>query len=98
MSNCYISKYMRFSNSCSYFDEIFCGIHRYPEDRVPSFSRHRESMLKDLEDQGWQVRQEDVLMLEKEIEQANTFLVQSQDLRKASEQVLVYLVFDRTGD
>lgn len=61
--------------------------HRYPEDRVPSFSANREAMMSDLEDQGWQVRQEDIMLLEKEIEQANTFLVQSQDLRKASEQV-----------
>lgn len=45
-------------------------------------------MIKDLGDQGWQVPQEDILLLEKEIEQANTFLIQSQDLRKASEQVI----------
>jgi hypothetical protein len=43
--------------------------------------------MNDLEDQGWQVRKEDILMLEKEIEQANTFLLQSKDLRKTSEQV-----------
>ncbi|KAK3738170.1 hypothetical protein QZH41_019678, partial [Actinostola sp. cb2023] len=59
---------------------------KYPEDRVTSFAANRESMMEDLEQQGWQVRREDVLMLEKEIEQANTFLIQSKELRKASEQ------------
>lgn len=46
-------------------------------------------MMNDLENQDWQVSKEDIVLLEKEIEQANTFLTQSKDLRKASEQVRV---------
>ncbi|EDO28327.1 predicted protein [Nematostella vectensis] len=59
---------------------------KYPEEKVPSFLQHRESMMKDLEEQEWQVPQEDILALEREISQANTFMQQSMDLRTTSEQ------------
>lgn len=44
-------------------------------------------MMDDLEKQGWPVSPADINLLEKEIQQAQTFLLQSQDLRKKSEEV-----------
>lgn len=47
-------------------------------------------MMDDLEKQGWPVSPADINLLEKEIQQAQTFLLQSQDLRKKSEEVTSY--------
>ena len=44
-------------------------------------------MMDDLEKQGWPVDQGDINLLEREIEQAQTFLLQSKDLRQKSEEV-----------
>ena len=44
-------------------------------------------MMDDLEKQGWPVNPDDISLLEKEIQEAQTFLLQSQDLRQKSEQV-----------
>ena len=44
-------------------------------------------MMDDLEKQGWPVDQDDINLLEREIEQAQTFLLQSKDLRQKSEEV-----------
>lgn len=44
-------------------------------------------MMDDLEKQGWPVDQGDINLLEREIEQAQTFLLQSKDLRQKSEDV-----------
>lgn len=44
-------------------------------------------MMDDLEKQGWPVDQADINLLEREIEQAQTFLLQSKDLRQKSEEV-----------
>ena len=60
---------------------------RYPEDRVPSFLSNKASMMDDLEKQGWPVSPDDINLLEKEIQQAETFLLQSKDLRQKSEEV-----------
>ena len=60
---------------------------RYPEDSVPSFLSNKASMMDDLEKQGWPVSPDDINLLEKEIQQAETFLLQSKDLRQKSEEV-----------
>ena len=60
---------------------------RYPEDRIPSFLDNKQSILDDLERQGWPLDPEDITLLEREIEQAQTYLLQSKDLRQKSEQV-----------
>lgn len=60
---------------------------RYREDRLPSFLANKASMMDDLEKQGWPVDPEDINLLEREIEQAQTFLTQSKDLRQKSEEV-----------
>ena len=44
-------------------------------------------MMDDLEKQGWPVSPDDINLLEKEIQQAETFLLQSKDLRQKSEEV-----------
>lgn len=44
-------------------------------------------MMDDLEKQDWPVDPNDINLLEKEIEQAQTFLQQSKDLRQKSEEV-----------
>lgn len=49
--------------------------------------------MADLEKQGWPVNPDDINLLEKEIQQAQTFLQQSKDLRQKSEEVkTVYLL------
>ena len=60
---------------------------RYPEDRLPSFLDNKASMMDDLEKQDWPVDPDDINLLEKEIQQAQTFLLQSKDLRQKSEEV-----------
>lgn len=47
--------------------------------------------MDDLEKQGWPVDPDDINLLEKEIEQAQTFLLQSKDLRQKSEEVWLTL-------
>ena len=71
---------------------------RYESSTIPSYVDNKESILTDLEDQGWPIRKEDVDLLENEIEQANVFLQQSKDLRKASEEVSssCYIGFKQT--
>lgn len=59
---------------------------KYPEDRIPSFLDNKQSILDDLERQGWPLDPEDITLLEREIEQAQTYLLQSKDLRQKSEQ------------
>lgn len=44
-------------------------------------------MMDDLEKQDWPVDPDDISLLEKEIQQAQTFLLQSKDLRQKSEEV-----------
>lgn len=44
-------------------------------------------MMDDLEKQGWPVDPDDINLLDREIEQAQTFLAQSKDLRQKSEEV-----------
>lgn len=44
-------------------------------------------MMDDLEKQDWPVDPDDIRLLEKEIQQAQTFLLQSKDLRQKSEEV-----------
>lgn len=44
-------------------------------------------MMDDLEKQDWPVDSDDIRLLEKEIQQAQTFLLQSKDLRQKSEEV-----------
>lgn len=44
-------------------------------------------MMDDLEKQDWPVDPDDINLLEKEIQQAQTFLLQSKDLRQKSEEV-----------
>jgi len=48
-------------------------------------------MMDDLEKQGWPVDPGDINLLEGEIEQAQTFLLQSKDLRQKSEEVWLTL-------
>ena len=43
--------------------------------------------MDDLEKQDWPVDPDDISLLEKEIQQAQTFLLQSKDLRQKSEEV-----------
>ena len=45
--------------------------------------------MDDLEKQDWPIKREDLHLLEREIDQAETFLQQSKDLRQKSEEVLV---------
>ena len=78
---------MAFKPGLMYVCFNFCPIPRYREDRVPSFLDNKPSMMDDLEKQGWPVDQDDINLLEREIEQAQTFLLQSKDLRQKSEEV-----------
>ena len=48
-------------------------------------------MMDDLEKQGWPVDPDDINLLEREIDQAQTFLLQSKDLRQKSEEVRLTL-------
>ena len=49
--------------------------------------------MEDMEKQDWPLPEQDIVLLAKEIEQAQVFLRQSQDLRKASEEVRFELCF-----
>lgn len=64
-----------------------CLKSRYREDSVPSFLDNKPSIMDDLEKQDWPVGPDDINLLEKEIQQAQTFLLQSKDLRQKSEEV-----------
>ena len=44
-------------------------------------------MMDDLEKHGWPISKDDIEALENEIKEGNTYLQQSQNLRKASDQV-----------
>ena len=50
-------------------------------------------MMEDMEKQDWPLPEQDIVLLAKEIEQAQVFLRQSQDLRKTSEEVRFELCF-----
>ena len=56
-------------------------------------------MMSDMEKHDWPVGKEDIELLDKEIQQAEVFLQQSKDLRKASEEVVkprfTYLWFSK---
>ena len=88
---------MEFKPGLMYVCFKFCPTFRYPEDRVPSFLDNKPSIMDDLEKQGWPVARNDINLLEKEIEQAQTFLLQSKDLRQKSEEVWLTLTINSDG-
>ena len=69
-------------------------LYRYNGEGVPSFNEFRNSMMEDLENNGWPIKREIIEALEDEIKQAELYLSQSKELQKTSEKVTVFFVFN----
>lgn len=60
---------------------------RFNGEGIPSFGDNRESMLADLENNGWPVSRNEIDKYEKEIAQGEMYLSQSKELQQTSEKV-----------
>ncbi|VDH98103.1 Hypothetical predicted protein [Mytilus galloprovincialis] len=54
-------------------------------DKPVPFEENRNELLDALDNAGWPIKENDIILLEEEITRANNFLQQSKDLRRASD-------------
>uniref|UniRef100_A0A8D0GSW2 DUF4537 domain-containing protein n=1 Tax=Sphenodon punctatus TaxID=8508 RepID=A0A8D0GSW2_SPHPU len=62
---------------------------KFEQDGPVSYMEHKEALLKALEDLGWPVPYEDVMLLEDEILSGLTYLQQASDLQEAAHRHLL---------
>lgn len=60
-------------------------IFRLDSDKPVPFEENRNELLDALDNAGWPIKENDIILLEEEITRANNFLQQSKDLRRASD-------------
>lgn len=61
----------------------FIYLLRFEEDGPVQYMQHKEALLEALENLGWPISYEDVILLEDEILAALTYMQQASDLQEA---------------
>ena len=56
---------------------------------MPSFLENRESMIEDLEKNGWPLSKDEIERFEEEVKQAEIYLSQSKELQETAEKVII---------